>query len=176
MDIGVLVGMGAMAVFRPAGQEAQTAAGVRGRAFLPKTARRAPKALEAGAFWVHRPKSPAPPIKPRRAQKPGPPGALFLKKLPVHLPWRDCRDPSAVLYFGGERNLTRSFFIREQKRAAPVPDGGDSPKCRRRRTGAPAAPGGRTRRRKGHSFSSTEGGAVSGSTRCSRRHGEVPPR
>ena len=46
-----------MAVFRLTGGEAQTAAGVRGRAFLPKTARRAPQALEAGAFWVHRPKS-----------------------------------------------------------------------------------------------------------------------
>ena len=45
-----------MAVFRLTGGEAQTAAGVRGRAFLPKTARRAPQALEAGAFWVHRPK------------------------------------------------------------------------------------------------------------------------
>ena len=45
-----------MAVCRPTGQEAQTAAGVRGRAFLPKTARRAPQALEAGAFWVRRPK------------------------------------------------------------------------------------------------------------------------
>jgi hypothetical protein len=48
--------MGAIAVFRPAGQEAQTAAGVRSSRFLPKTARRAPQALEAGAFWVHRPK------------------------------------------------------------------------------------------------------------------------
>ena len=37
--------------------EAQTAAGVRSSRFLPKTARRAPQALEAGAFWVHRPKS-----------------------------------------------------------------------------------------------------------------------
>ena len=46
-----------MAVFRPTGGEAQTAAGVRSRAFLPKTARRAPQALEAGAFWVHQPKS-----------------------------------------------------------------------------------------------------------------------
>ena len=46
-----------MAVFCPTVQEAQTAAGVRGRAFLPKTARRAPQALEAGAFWDHRPKS-----------------------------------------------------------------------------------------------------------------------
>ena len=46
-----------MAVCCPPGGEAQTAAGVRGRAFLPKTARRAPQALEAGAFWVHRPKS-----------------------------------------------------------------------------------------------------------------------
>ena len=46
-----------MAVCRPTGQEAQTAAGVRGSRFLPKTARRAPQALEAGAFWDHRPKS-----------------------------------------------------------------------------------------------------------------------
>ena len=46
-----------MAGCRPTGQEAQTAAGVRGSRFLPKTARRAPQALEAGAFWAHRPKS-----------------------------------------------------------------------------------------------------------------------
>ncbi len=46
-----------MAVCRLTGGEAQTAAGVRSRAFLPKTARRAPQALEAGAFWVHQPKS-----------------------------------------------------------------------------------------------------------------------
>ena len=45
-----------MAVCRPTNQEAQTAAGVRSSRFLPKTARRAPKALEAGAFWGHRPK------------------------------------------------------------------------------------------------------------------------
>ena len=45
-----------MAVCRPTGQEAQTAAGVRSSRFLPKTARRAPQALEAGAFWVRRPK------------------------------------------------------------------------------------------------------------------------
>ena len=57
LNSGVWVRLGAIAVFRPAGQEAQTAAGVRGRAFLPKTARRAPQALEAGAFWDHQPKS-----------------------------------------------------------------------------------------------------------------------
>ncbi len=39
-----------MADFCPTGQEAQTAAGVRSSRFLPKTARRAPQALEAGAF------------------------------------------------------------------------------------------------------------------------------
>ncbi len=44
-----------MAVCRPTGGEAQTAAGVRGSRFLPKTARRAPQALEAGAFWAHQP-------------------------------------------------------------------------------------------------------------------------
>ena len=48
--------MGAIAVYYLPNGEAQTAAGVRGRAFLPKTARRAPQALEAGAFWVHWPK------------------------------------------------------------------------------------------------------------------------
>ena len=48
---------GPMAGCRPTGQEAQTAAGPRGRRYLPKTARRAPQALEAGAFWDHRPKS-----------------------------------------------------------------------------------------------------------------------
>ena len=52
-----LVRMGPIAVFLPPCQEAQTAAGVRGRAFLPKTARCAPQALEAGAFWDHQPKS-----------------------------------------------------------------------------------------------------------------------
>ena len=46
-----------MAVFRPTNQEAQTAAGVRSSRYLPKTARRAPQALEAGAFWDHQPKS-----------------------------------------------------------------------------------------------------------------------
>ena len=46
-----------MAVFRPTNQEAQTAAGVRSSRYLPKTARRAPQALEAGAFWAHQPKS-----------------------------------------------------------------------------------------------------------------------
>ena len=46
-----------MAVCRPTDQEAQTAAGPRGRRYLPKTACRAPQALEAGAFWDHRPKS-----------------------------------------------------------------------------------------------------------------------
>ena len=46
-----------MAVCRPTGGEAQTAAGVRGSRFLPKTARRAPQALEAGAFWVDGPKT-----------------------------------------------------------------------------------------------------------------------
>jgi hypothetical protein len=51
------VGMGAIAVFLPPGGEAQTAAGVRSSRFLPKTARRAPQALEAGAFWDHRRKS-----------------------------------------------------------------------------------------------------------------------
>ena len=46
-----------MAICRPTGQEAQTAAGPRGRRYLPKTACRAPKALEAGAFWADGPKS-----------------------------------------------------------------------------------------------------------------------
>ena len=46
-----------MAVFCPTDQEAQTAAGVRGSRFLPKTARRAPQALEAGAFWADGPKT-----------------------------------------------------------------------------------------------------------------------
>ena len=46
-----------MAVCRLPSQEAQTAAGVRGSRFLPKTARRAPQALEAGAFWDHQPKA-----------------------------------------------------------------------------------------------------------------------
>ena len=52
-----LVRMGAIAVFLPPCGEAQTAAGVRSSRFLPKTARRAPQALEAGAFWVHWPKA-----------------------------------------------------------------------------------------------------------------------
>ncbi len=46
-----------MAGCRPTNQEAQTAAGVRGSRYLPKTARRAPQALEAGAFWAHQPKT-----------------------------------------------------------------------------------------------------------------------
>ena len=37
---GLMVRMGPMAVYRPTGQEAQTAAGPRGRRYLPKTARR----------------------------------------------------------------------------------------------------------------------------------------
>ncbi len=57
INSGVWVRMGAIAVFRPPGGEAQTAAGPRGRRYLPKTARCAPQALEAGAFWDHRPKS-----------------------------------------------------------------------------------------------------------------------
>ena len=54
---GVMVRMGPIAGLHPPNGEAQTAAGVRSSRFLPKTARRAPQALEAGAFWDHRPKS-----------------------------------------------------------------------------------------------------------------------
>ena len=72
---------GPMAGCCSACQEAQTAAGVRCSRFLPKTARRAPQALEAGAFWDHRPKSLAlsttkrsnkhpPPHSPRRELDP----------------------------------------------------------------------------------------------------------
>jgi hypothetical protein len=50
-----------MAVYRTTNQEAQTAAGVRGSRYLPKTARCAPQALEAGAFWDHQPKALPPP-------------------------------------------------------------------------------------------------------------------
>ena len=61
-----------MAVFRPTNQEAQTAAGVRSSRYLPKTARRAPQALEAGAFWAHQPKSLALPTTKRSNKHPPP--------------------------------------------------------------------------------------------------------
>ena len=45
LNSGFWVRLGPMAVFRPTGQEAQTAAGVRSSRYLPKTARCAPQAL-----------------------------------------------------------------------------------------------------------------------------------
>ena len=73
-----------MAVFRPTDQEAQTAAGVRGSRYLPKTARRAPQALEAGAFWDHRPKRFALPTTKRSNKQPSP-----------HSPRRESDPPEA---------------------------------------------------------------------------------
>ena len=62
---------------------APTAAGPRRSRYLPKTARRAPQALEAGAFWDHRPKNPAVPTPPHPCRIKPRPTILFPTPLPV---------------------------------------------------------------------------------------------